>query len=128
MFQTETLQFEFPTQPSLAEFVCQLLLAWLIALTLITAGIYVFHRKRNIWARLAALLASALGGVFCFLLGFSFTPINHHRYGWSSTDQDLNDWINGATVLIVWGISSFLFWAVRKIVKRGKEQIEPNAN
>lgn len=128
MLQAETVQFDWLVEPPLAEYVFQLSLAWLIALTLMTVGTYVFHRKRNIWIKLAALLASALGGAFCFLLGFSFTPANHHRYGWSSSNRDLNNWINWAVVLMIWGLSALLFWAVRKIAKRSSKQTESNAN
>ncbi len=128
MLKAETVQFDWPVEPPLAEYVFQLSLAWLISLTLMAVGIYVFHRKRNIWIKVAALLASALAGAFCFLVGFSFTPVNHHRYGWNSNDRALIDWINWAVVLMIWGLSSLLFWAVRKIAKRGIKQTESNAN
>jgi len=128
MLQAESYQFNFPTPASLAVFVVELLLRWFIALTFITGGVYAFHRKRNLGVKLVALLASAAGAAFCFLLGLSFTPINHHRYGWSSSNPDINFWINWAVVLAIWGLSCLLFWAVRKGAKPGGEQTRSNAN
>ncbi len=128
MLRAEPVQFNFPLQPTPTEFVFALLLWWLIALALIAVGTYALHRKRNAWIKLAALLALALGALFCFLLGFSFTPFNHHRYGWSSTDRDINDWINWTAGLMIWTLSSLLFWAIRRVAKRGGEHTEPNAN
>jgi len=128
MLQAESYQFNFPTPASLAVFVVELLLRWFIALTFITGGVYAFHRKRNLGVKLVALLASAAGAAFCFLLGLSFTPINHHRYAWSSSNLDINYWTNWAVVLAVWGPSLLLFWTVRKSAKRGGAQTGSNEN
>ncbi len=128
MLQDESVQFNFPIQPSLVQFVFQLSMAWLIALTLMAIGIYVFYGMKNIWIRLTAVFASVLGGTFCFLLGISFTPFNHHRYGWNSSDRNLNDKIDWAVFLAVWGLSLLLFWVVKKVARRSTQQIESNEN
>jgi hypothetical protein len=127
MLQADSYQFNFPTPPALAEFVPELLLGWFIALKFIAVGVYALHRRKTIWIKLAALLAVVVGAAFCFLLGFSFTPVNHHRYAWSC-NRDINYWVNWAVVLAFWGLSPLLFRTVRKSAKRGGKQTESNAN
>jgi hypothetical protein len=128
MLQAEPFQFDFPPQPTLGEFVFALSLWWLIGLTMIVAGAYGLYRSNNGRIQLLALMSLALGFGFCFLLGFSFTPINHHRFAWSEDDQNINRWINICVVLMTWGTAPLFFWVGRKIGKRGVKGAKPNAN
>jgi hypothetical protein len=73
-------------------------------------------------------MSLALGFGVCFLLGFSFTPINHHRFAWSEDDQNINRWINICVVLMTWGTAPLFFWVGRKIGKRGVKGAKPNEN
>ena len=118
MLQAEPIQLDFLTQPSLAEFLFWLLLSWFTALAFIVIGLYALHRNRNSWARPTAFLLLGLGAGFCFLLGLSFTPINHHRYAWNSSSRNINDLLNWVAVLAIWGLSFLSFWVAQKIAKR----------
>jgi len=116
MLQAESFQFDFPPQPTLGEFVVALSLWWLIGLTMIVLGAYGLYRSNNGLIQLLALGSLALGVGACFLLGFSFTPLNQHRFAWSEYDH-INRWINICLVLMIWGTSFLFFRAGRKIGK-----------
>jgi hypothetical protein len=130
MLQADPVQFEFspPLRPTLGEFVFALSLWWLIGLTIIVVGAYGLYRSNNGRIRLLALGSLSLGVAACFLLGFSFTPLNHHRFAWSEDDQNINRWINICVVLMTWGTAPLFFWVGRKIGKRGVKGAKPNEN
>lgn len=98
-----------------------ILLLWVIGLTFAIIGLTVFQRNRNIWIKLVALLGTILGGVFCFLLGLSFTPVNYHRYRWVSSDRNLSNWIDSVVALAIWGLSFLLFRVAGKVTKRSSK-------
>jgi hypothetical protein len=129
MLQADPVQFEFspPLRPTLGEFVFALSLWWLIGLTIIVVGAYGLYRSNNGRIRLLTLGSLSLGVCACFLLGFSFTPLNHHRFAWSENDH-INSWINICLVLMIWGTAPLFFWVGRKIGKRGVKGAKPNAN
>jgi hypothetical protein len=128
MLQAEHFEFDFPLPPTLGEYVFALSLWWLIVITMIVVGAYGLYRSNNGRIQLLALMSLALGSGLCFLLAFSFAPINHHRFAWSEDDQNINRWINICVVLMTRGTAPLFFWFGRKIEKRGVKGAKPNAN
>jgi hypothetical protein len=106
MPQADSVQFKFspPPQPTPGEFAFALSPWRLIGLAMIVAGAYALYRSN------LALVSLALGFGACFLLGFSFTPINHRRFAWSEDGQNINRWINSCLVLMIWGAAPQFYW------------------
>jgi len=127
MLQAEPFEFDFPLPPTLGEYVFALSLWWAIVITMIVVGAFGLYRSNNGRIQLLALMSLALGAGVCFLLGFSFTPLNHHRFAWSEDDH-INRWINICLVLMIWVTAPLFFWVGRKIGKRGVKGAIPNAN
>jgi hypothetical protein len=131
MLQTHSAQkldLDFLNPPTLGEFVFALSVLWLIGLTMIVVGAYGLYRSNNGRIQLLALLSLALGFGFCFLLGFSFTPCNHHRFAWSEDNPNINRWINTCLGLMICGTSFLSFRIGRKIGKRGFKGAKQDAD
>jgi hypothetical protein len=129
MPQGEAVQFDFSIyQPSLGEFVFVVSLWWLIGLILIAGGAFGLNRSKTGWVELLALVALMLGFGVCILLGWSFTPLNHHRmYVWTD-ERNTNNWIDICLCLVILGTALLFYRVGRKIGKRGVKRIEQNAN
>jgi hypothetical protein len=117
MPQAAPFQVDFPSPPTLGEHIFALALWWLIGLAMIATGAYALYRSKNALVILLAALSLAFGFGACFLLGFSFTLLNHHRFAWSEDDPNINRWINICLVLMIWGTSLLSFWVGRKMGK-----------
>ena len=129
MLQADAVQFDYPFyQPTLGEFVVVVSLWWLIGLILIAGGAYGLNRSKTGWVELLALVVLMLGFGVCILLGWYFTPFNHHRlYVWVE-DRNTSYWIDICLGLMILGTSLLFYGAGRMIGKRSVKRTNPNAN
>ena len=123
MLQTSSIQLDFPPPPTLAEALGIIVLWRLIGLSFIVFGTRFIYPDKSGWLNLLAVAAWALGFLSCFLLGFAFTPLNHHHLiAWVQDNRDLNYWIDLGLGLTIWLSAPVVFLAVRKRWRRNFEQ------
>ncbi len=128
MLQSERVEINFPSQPTLIELALVLSVSVLVGFALIVIGTLVLNRSGKRVFRFPAIVALSIGFFLCLITGSNFLFNRHNRIDWTSGNHNFNYWIDIIACLFIWGASIALFHTVRKFGSRNNRKPETNAN